>query len=106
MSTPPPPDPVRLARDRLRAVHERQHAALAAFVTAATKLQRQRATITELETAFQQALGALVECSDTQTAAHLADVTIATARDAASAYRTRHPNPLADNTANSAPAER
>ena len=104
MTTTPPPDPVRQARDRLRAVHERQHVALTAFVAAATKLQRQRATIAELETRFQHALGALVECSDIQTAAHLADVTIAVARDAASAHRKHHPSPRANSTA-TAPAQ-
>jgi hypothetical protein len=71
------------AREQLRALYDRQQAALAAFFATQAKVNKARAALTAIEGDQRAALAELVEATDVRTAATLAGVSIATAKDAA-----------------------
>jgi hypothetical protein len=70
------------AREQLRALYDRQQAALAAFFATQAKVDKARAALAAVEGDQRAALAELVEATDVRTAATLAGVSIATAKDA------------------------
>ncbi len=75
------------ARDRLRAVQQAQAAALAAYVTAASKLERVRVELARCEEVVRGALGQLASTTSPDVAAELTGVSVAAVRDALAAHR-------------------
>jgi hypothetical protein len=71
------------AREQLRALYDRQQAALAAFFATQARVDKARAALSAVERDQKAALAELVKATDARTAATLAGVSIATAKDAA-----------------------
>lgn len=71
------------AREQLRALYDRQQAALASFFATQAKVDKARAALASVEAGRRAALAELVQATDARTAASLAGVSLATAKEAA-----------------------
>lgn len=71
------------AREQLRALYDRQQAALASFFATQAKVDKARSALAGVEADQRAALAELVKATDARTAASLAGVSIATARESA-----------------------
>jgi hypothetical protein len=71
------------AREQLRALSDRQQAALASFFATQAKVDKARAALAAVDADQRAALAELVKATDPRTAASLAGVSIATAKEAA-----------------------
>jgi outer membrane protein TolC len=82
-------EPTGSARDRLRAVHDRQLATLAGYLAADAKLDRARAALQTVEADQTLALGELAEITGVDTAGDLTGLPRPRVREALAEYR-RH----------------
>ena len=80
-------DPRAGAREELRAVHERQQAALGAYFAAENKAARLHAQLAAVEHTQRLALGQLAELAGAELAARLTSTSTARAREALSLSR-------------------
>jgi hypothetical protein len=71
------------AREQLRSLYDRQQAALGSFFATQTKVDKARVALAAVESDQRAALAELVTATDVRTAASLAGVSIATAKESA-----------------------